>query len=196
MKTKGKGKKFKENVIFLFILVILTLAALAVASFIVSNLDKFTISHSTNATVIEIPMPGSVTELYTYSNKLTLSPTSLCVGDTTRADVDTNIPNGQCVSFYNAGSGFKFLQTFRLSVLGDYSGSYEINQPGTATIIAVCCDNDGNCRTSNSVYITVTSCAATTTTTTINTPTTYTCYDSDGLNFNVLGHCEDSYTMT
>jgi hypothetical protein len=106
------------------------------------------------------PSPDKITEYLSYSNILSINPSTICVGQSTTGSINTNIPRGVCSIYSKIGSGaWTLLSNVNLDANGDYSqSSGSITTAGTAMLNAVCCDGAGNCKVSNQVTLTVNNC--------------------------------------
>lgn len=142
---------------------------------------------------INAHFPVSITEINdentddTYWVTLSLNPETICVGDTTRGSVASNMPMALCALFVNTGSGYAHLRNIGLDGTGSFSVTERINTAGTATFRALCILN-GRYQISNEVRLTVEVCDDS------DSEPSYNCFDSDGgINFDVYGYCEDSY---
>lgn len=123
---------------------------------------------------------------------LDMYPKVFCQGSQVTGTITSNMPYATCNSYYNAGLGWNQLQSFQLNSQGYYSNTQVINVVGSSNIRVICCLLDGSCKISNVETITSQTCQTTTnpqTTTTLH----YTCIDSDGLDFDTFGHCQDGY---
>lgn len=128
-----------------------------------------------------------------YNLFLDLSPNIICLGDSTLGTITSNMPLATCVAYTNTGGGWQPYIGFTLNNGGGYSEPQVVNQAGHAFVKVVCCDDDNNCKVSNTEELTIQACDTTTTTTTIPS---HQCYDSDGgINYAVWGYCEDDYHM-
>jgi len=127
----------------------------------------------------------------TYSLILDMNPSYFCQGSPVTGTITSNMPSATCNSQINTGAFWMNLQSFNLNSQGTYTNTQTINIAGSTQIRATCCIN-GDCVNSNTENAVSQSCNPTTTQS--NTQTTYTCFDSDnGVDFDTLGSCEDSY---
>jgi len=106
----------------------------------------------------QIPL-NPTTQLLTYNVEIAINPARVCVGDSPIGTIDSNIPNGVCTVFANTGSGYAFFLSAILDGSGKWSQSAPANTPGTAYLMAVCCDRQSNCRISNVVTLIVEMCS-------------------------------------
>lgn len=93
---------------------------------------------------------------------ISLMPNNICVGESTLGRITSNIPNGICSIFWNAGSGTNLYKNVVLDSSGSWSESNTMSTAGTA-IFQVACVSGGRHAVSNQATLTVTSCATTTT---------------------------------
>jgi hypothetical protein len=129
--------------------------------------------------------------LAAYSVNLYLTKTTICVGDTTKGVIDSNIPYGVCSIWMDTGTGWQQYDNVKLDGEGDFSQDKTVNAVGTVMFRTACCDSESNCKVSNVASLTVNACGAN------PPPTGPTCTDSDGgINWEVSGFCEDSTTQT
>lgn len=93
-----------------------------------------------------------------YSVMLQISPSVICLGQSSTGTITSNINGGVCTIFINSGSGWQILKNIQLNSQGDYSESQNVNSVGTASLVAICCDAQNNCKISNAASLTVNNC--------------------------------------
>lgn len=116
-----------------------------------------TVYNVTNITIIN----GTITanESAQYSVNLSVKPKTICVGEETTGEIETNIPNGLCSIFFNAnGNGWFVYKNIQLSSKGKYTEEKEINAAGYAMFRIICCDLEKNCKISDSARVDVDVC--------------------------------------
>lgn len=115
---------------------------------ITSGLIKFDVSNYFNFQNPQVPLEPEK-ELLTYDLSIDLNPNPLCTGNNLTGTISSNIPNGVCSIFVNAGEGFRLFANVNLDSAGDFSQTEPLLVAGTAVFRVVCCDRQGNCRVSN-----------------------------------------------
>lgn len=127
--------------------------------------------------------PNDVTDEYSsYNILLMLNPNPLCAGNEITGTITSNIPNGVCSIWFNRGLGWTLFSNVNLDSSGYYQQRGVINATGAANFRAVCCDDEGRCKMSNSAALNVIICN--------NPPTTkYYCCLAMGVNACYEGGC-------
>jgi len=116
------------------------------------------IENTTNLQQI-VPKPSDVkTEFSTYDVSLSVKPLDVCAGDMIVGKLSTNIPNGACTIFRDRGAGWEIFSNVQLDANGKYSENKLITAVEINVIQAVCCDSENNCKKSNQLTMTCTSC--------------------------------------
>ncbi len=105
----------------------------------------------------QIPMQPEE-EFQGYDVQISFSDSTVCVGESVTGYVDTNIPNGICRLWFDAGAGWKYDSDVALDANGDYVESRTPSMPGYVTYFGVCCDLEGNCKMSNTISLTIEAC--------------------------------------
>ena len=121
----------------------------------------FNISNFSTYNQQTVPNPNNLQNQYSgYSVSISLTPTTICIGQTTIGNINSNIPNGVCSIFVKSGSGtWTFYSNANLDANGDYSATSPIlTIPGVINFIAVCCDSQGNCKMSSQINLMVNTC--------------------------------------
>lgn len=106
------------------------------------------------------PYPDKIVDEFKgYDVVLSLTPSTICVGEVTTGKIVSNINNGACSIFVNINYGsWQLFRNIALNSYGYYSESATISTAGTANFAAVCCDADRNCKLSNAAMLSVSSC--------------------------------------
>jgi len=103
------------------------------------------------------PLPGEITTEYmSYNVAVDIQPNPVCLGDDITATINTNIPNGVCSIFVDPGTGYFLLGNVNLDASGNFTTTETMTAAGTATVLTICCDAEGNCRFSNETTLVVT----------------------------------------
>jgi hypothetical protein len=131
----------------------------AIALIVIYGISKNGITlNVTGAGTAQVPLNPQV-QYYQYNVRLSVTPQTICVGQTTTGSIASNIPNGICTIFANANNaGFQFFANVNLDASGKFSSTQQVNSVGTVMFRAICCDNSGNCRVGNDVLLTVNQC--------------------------------------
>lgn len=123
------------------------------------------------------PLPDQIPpdkELYTYNARISITPASICSGDTVSGVITSNIYNGYCSIFMSNGGALTFITALDLDANGYHQENQRVDVVGDATFIAVCCDENENCKQTNWATLTSRVCD---------------CTDSDGGDFkDLVGH--------
>jgi len=91
------------------------------------------------------------TEYPSYEVKIETTPNPLCTGNDLTGTITSNIPNGICSIFFDNGTGYALFANVNLDTTGSFAHTQAVTVSGTADFKAVCCDNQRNCKTSNTV---------------------------------------------
>lgn len=128
-----------------------------------------------------------------YFVTLEVVPNTICVGQSATGKISSDIPNGRCSIYYDNGNGMIHLRSIQLDSIGMFQYTQPISVTGTVRFRTVCCDSNSMCKISNDATLNVNICATSQATTTLPS-VHYDCFDSDnGIDFDTLGFCQDSY---
>lgn len=133
----------------------------------------YTITNQYGATGVNQDANTFTQNYQQYTNNLYFEQNTICVGDTAKAIVDTNIANGQCTIFAKTNNVWEIYKNVKLNGNGDYLESKAILAVGVASFRVICCDANNNCRVSNDASVTVNVCAQP------QPPAVNTCTDTD-----------------
>lgn len=149
---KKKQKKLVQNIVWV------SIAVIFIGVFIWGGTHGWFKSLSIFQQPPQTPYPDKVTEYLTYTANLNLQPNNICSGDLVTGTIVSNIYNGLCSIFVDAGAGYVLFANVNLDATGRFSQAGRVDPLGTSTFIAVCCDASGNCKLSNTQTLVVRSC--------------------------------------